>query len=227
MTGHLNNLTIEMEMNKPMQLFATDKMYGLIEQTRFATRQRLASITRFFCLLLLLPASLAHADNMTAIPRGSGFCTEDRMAEEDYCHEWALASAPSIRFVAEGYSDGIEYGFYKLQGNGHYEHIIRVYPVIRDSSRSGALFWGYAWDIHDIVLPGKDGRKEVEVLATFEHTIDEDYFQEVESPEWQKRIPAVLFIGRTTQPEIAQLPRPPRKFKPSTLNGLCSSAKRQ
>jgi hypothetical protein len=59
------------------------------------------------------------------------------------------------------------------------------------------LFWGYPWDIEDIAL-APDRSKGV-VLASFRHSIVDD--GEVDSPAWQLRVPAVLFVGTTTQPQ--------------------------
>lgn len=171
---------------------------------------------RLCSLLLLLLAQPAYSSGMSAVSEDEGFCgrSEDKSA---MCYEWALSASPSIRFIAYGYEDGIEYGFYNLQSDDRYEHILRVHPVVRDSSRSDALFWGYPWDIQDIVLSGDEGDKDV--LATFDHAIVDD--GEVYSPAWQKQIPAVLFVGRTTQPEMVVTPL---KFQPSALYDLRSAA---
>jgi hypothetical protein len=167
-------------------------------------------------LLLLLLVQPAYSSGMAVVSINQGFCgrTEDKSA---ICHEWMLSSSPSIRFVAYGYEDGVEYSFYNLLPDDSYEHILRVHPVIRDSSRNNAFFWGYPWDIQDIALPSSKSRKSI--LATFDHSIIDD--GEVYSPAWQKRIPAVLFIGRTTQPAMTVSPL---KFKSSTLHGLRSGA---
>ena len=162
--------------------------------------------------LLALLAQPAYSSEMVAISRDTGFCgqVEDKSA---ICYEWSLRSRQALRFVAYGYEDGIEYSFYTLSPDGKYEHVVRVHPVIRDSSRKDALFWGYPWDIRDIVISHK------RLLATFVHDLNDD--GEVSSPSWQKHVPAVLFIGRTTQPAmtVSQL-----RFKANTLDGIRSDA---
>ncbi|MBB1473256.1 hypothetical protein H5368_09440 [Luteimonas sp. MC1782] len=171
---------------------------------------------KFFGLLLLIFVPPADSSEMAAVSSDAGFCgrAEDKSA---MCYEWLLNSSPSIRFVAYGYEDGIEYSFYTLLPSDTYEHIIRVYPVIRDSSRNDALFWGYPWDIRDIAHSNGKGQKRF--LASFEHNLFDD--GEVHSPSWQRRVPAVLFIGRTTQPAMTV---PQLKFKASALSGLRTAA---
>lgn len=166
--------------------------------------------------LLLLLGNFADSSGMAAVPGETGFCgrLEDTSA---MCYEWAFSAHPRVRFVAYGYEDGIQYGFYSLNSEGTYEHILRIYPVIRDSSQKNGLFWGYPWDIQDIVLVGEEGQQKI--FATFEHHISDD--GDVCSPAWQAHVPAVLFIGRTTQPE-AKVPW--LDFMPSALHGLRSAA---
>jgi hypothetical protein len=83
--------------------------------------------------------------------------------------------------------------------SGQYQYLVRVYPVLRDPSKSESLYWAYPWDIEDIVLDRSGA-----LLATFTHDLVDD--GEATSPPWQKRIPAVLFEGRTTQPDM-KVPR--------------------
>ena len=167
-------------------------------------------------LLLALVAQPAYSSEMVAISSDTGFCgqTEDKSA---MCYEWSLKSRQALRFVAYGYEDGIEYSFYTLRPDGKYEHVVRVHPVIRDNSRKDALFWGYPWDIRDIVL--SRSKNQERLLATFAHDLNDD--GEVSSPSWQKRVPAVLFIGRTTQPAMTV---PQLRFKANTLDGIRSDA---
>ncbi|BCT93013.1 hypothetical protein LYSHEL_20360 [Lysobacter helvus] len=128
---------------------------------------------------------------MTAVPEGTGYCA----GKDGICHEWMLRSDPSLRFIAIGHEAGIEYAFHRKQANGGYRYLVRVHPVLRDASKHQTDFWGYPWDIHDIAV-GADGA----VLATFSHALVDD--GEVYSEAWQKRIPAVLFTGHTTQPHM-------------------------
>ncbi len=132
---------------------------------------------------------------MTAVPESSRYCA----GKASYCYEWALTTDPNVRFIAWGDEDGIEYTFHRRSKSGQYQYLLRVYPVMKDSSKSESLYWGYPWDIDDIVLDPSGA-----LLATFKHHIADD--GEATSQPWQKRIPAVLFRGHTTQPDI-KVPR--------------------
>jgi hypothetical protein len=148
---------------------------------------------------------------MSAVPPHFGFCVGK---DDAMCYEWTLTSDPSVRLVAYGYEDGIEYAFYRLK-NGVYKHLVRIYPVLQDSRYRDTYFWGYAWDIEDIVVASDKSS----IMATFKHSIVDD--GEAYSPSWQKRIPAVLFTGRTTQPDMKVSVS---EFKPSSLGALVSGA---
>ena len=155
----------------------------------------------FFC-------GAASATGMSPVPQHSGYCAGK---DDAICYEWTLTSDPSVRLVAYGYEDGVEYAFYRFK-SGTYTHLVRIYPVLRDPAHRDTYFWGYAWDIKDIAVAPKGA-----VMATFEHSIVDH--GEVYSPSWQKRVPAVLFTGKTTQPgmTVAVL-----QFKPSPLGTLVS-----
>lgn len=167
-------------------------------------------------LLLLLLAPSAYATGMTAVPITQGYC-EGRLDPASLCYEWALTADPSIRFVAIGYKGSIEYSFHRLSPHDTYEQVIRVYPVIRDGSRTGALFWGYPWDITDIAVPEK--KDQGQFLASFEHAVTGD--DDVQSAAWQKRVPVVLFSGQTTQRPMTVAPI---DFTPTTLQAMRSQA---
>ena len=160
-------------------------------------------------LALFLLCSAANAAGMSAIPQRTEFCVGK---DDAICYEWKLTSDPSIRLVAYGYEDGVEYSFYKLK-DGAYKHLVRVHPVLKDEAHRDTYFWGYAWDIEDIVL-APNGKA---FMATFEHSLIDD--GEVYSPTWQKQVPAILFTGRTTQ---AGAKVPLLQFEPSSLKSLVS-----
>lgn len=102
------------------------------------------------------------------------------------------------------------YSFYRRSSTEAYRHIVRVFPVLLDSSRADSLFWGYPWDIEDLV-PDEAG----DMLATFEHDL---IYDGVDYPRpWQRRMPAVLFAGRTTQPQLTVSALP---FEPAALSAL-------
>lgn len=166
--------------------------------------QALLSLGLFFC-------GVASAAGMSAIPQQSGFCTDK---DDAICYEWTLASDPDVRVIAYGYEDGVEYAFYRLE-HGVYRHLVRIHPVLQDPARRDTYFWGYPWDIRDIAI-APDKRS---AMATFKHSLIDD--GEVYSPSWQRRIPAVLFIGKTTQPDIKV---PVLQFKPVALDTLVSGA---
>jgi hypothetical protein len=159
-------------------------------------------------LLLTVCCATSHAAGMTAVPEGARHC----FGKASYCYEWALTSDPSIRFIAWGDEDGIEYTFHRKSKSGEYQYLVRIQPVLQDSTRSESLYWGYPWDIQDIAVAPNGA-----VLATFKHDLTDD--GEVYSQPWQKRIPAVLFIGHTTQPDIKV---PKLRFRAITLPSLQS-----
>jgi hypothetical protein len=142
-------------------------------------------------LFLAFYSASSFAAGMIAVPKSSRYC----YGKASYCYEWALTTDPNIRFIAWGDEDGIEYTFHRKNKSGQYQYLVRVYPVLRDSSKSKDLYWGYPWDIDDIALDPSGA-----LLATFEHNLVDD--GEASSQSWQKRIPAVLFHGHTTQPDL-------------------------
>ena len=156
----------------------------------------------------------ATAIGMVPIPRDQGFCRTD---QSHYCYEWKLQSDPRQRLVARGDEDGVEYTFQALDARGRHGRPVRIHPVIQDAEHQGRLFWGYAWDIRDIALAA-DGRS---LLASFTHTLVAG--SNVETPHGQQRIPAVLFSGRTTQPDMTVQPT---DFAPSGLAALRTEASR-
>jgi len=159
-------------------------------------------------VVLLVAASAASAAEMAAVPQDAGFCAH----MDGICYEWQLTSDPAVRLVAHGYEDGVEYSFYKKVRRS-YRHLVRIYPALRDDAYNNTLFWGYPWDIQDIaVVPDAKGKA---FLATFDHSIVDD--GEVYSPAWQKRIPVVLFVGRTTQPNMKVPLLPFQAIRLSTL----------
>ena len=155
----------------------------------------------------------AAAIGMVPIPRDQGFCRTD---QSHYCYEWKLPSDPRQRLVARGDEDGIEYAFRSVDGRGRYTQALRIHPVIRDARYEGQLFWGYAWDIRDLALAA-DGRS---LLASFTHSVVDG--SNVETPRGQQRIPAVLFSGHATQPDMTV---PAAAFAPIGLATLRARAR--
>ena len=149
---------------------------------------------KFLAVLTLLPVA-APAAEMSRIEKDAGYCAE---SSETYCFEWRINSLGDLYFIANGDEDSIEYAFYAREESG-YLKLLDILPVLEDPSRPGQLFWGYPWDIADIKLTPAGER--VAFLGTFDHqlsTVDEDGARVRLSNR-----PAILFVGRTTQPEAS------------------------
>lgn len=147
---------------------------------------------------------------MVAVPERDRTCA----GGAGMCHEWTLTADPAIRFVAYGFEDGIDYSFFRRSESGMYRHLVRIHPLLRDASRPDSLFWGYPWDVEDLALaPSGD------LLVTFGHDVLDDGVV----AEWpgQRRTPAVLFVGRTTQPQFSH---PLLDFAPASLPALRADA---
>ena len=156
----------------------------------------------------------ATAIGMTPIPRDQGFCRTD---QSHYCYEWKLIADPRQRLGARGDEDGVEYTFRAVDARGRHGRPVRIHPVIEDAEHPGLLFWGYAWDIRDIALAA-DGQS---LLASFTHTLVDG--SNVETPRGQRRIPAVLFSGHPTQPDMTVRPT---AFAPSGFTALRATARK-
>ena len=143
--------------------------------------------------LVLLASGTVHAGGMTVVPREDGYC---HTRTESYCFEWKLVGDPTVRFIARGDEDVIDYSFFRVGTKGQYKQLVSVHPVLKDNSRPGQLFWAYPWDIADIALA--PGKRQPVLLATYEHslTVTDGEGETISSAH----LPAVLFIGRTTQP---------------------------
>ena len=157
---------------------------------------------------LLLSASTSAAE-MTRVERDAGYCAGN---EETYCFEWIIPSLGNLRFIAHGDEDVIEYGFYQIGVNG-YCILSNVLPVLEDASRPGQLFWGYPWDIADIKLTHSGERAAL--LGTFNHQLTSTDDDGVSINLSGKR--AVLFVGRTTQPEAPVAPLQFEAVAPSEM----------
>ncbi len=154
--------------------------------------------------------------NMTKVGKADGFCAR---RDEGICAEWRFTRAPQLRLVADGDEDGMEYVFYRRDPLGRYSYLLRVYPAMRDAARPGQLFWGYTWDITDIVLESGEG--PVRVQASFSHAVED--FGPIENQPWQKQVPVVLFVGTATQPDMTV---EAQDFQVSALPDLINEARR-
>ena len=168
-------------------------------------------LKNYLAILLATLSFSASAEGMTPVPESERYC----LNRTTYCYEWQLVSNPAIRLVAWGDEDGIDYSFFRRSTTKQYERLVRVLPVLQDSSRPGGLFWAYPWDMKDIAVD-----KAGNLQATFAHDLIDD--SDVDSPANQTRLPAVLFLGRTTQPDVS-VKHP--KFRSFKLKTLLESAK--
>ena len=183
----------------------------VLSSLRWRTCLSAIAATASLCWTQTAPA---QPGGMAPVAKEHGYC---RRANEAMCYEWKLMADPRQRLVAHGDEDGIEYAFYTLDANRRYVLPVRIHPAIKDPDSSETLFWGYAWDIHDIAL-GPDGRS---IMSTFNHQVMDD--GNVSTPSGQRRIPVVLFTGRATQREQTV---PLLTFAPMSVRALRADARR-
>jgi hypothetical protein len=130
---------------------------------------------------------------MVAVPKEEAYCRQS----DAYCYEWKVDDEPSLRLVATGYEDGGGFYFCRRSPKGDYRLLFAVYPAMEDARYPGLNFWGYPWDINDVVLSRKGSAMQIRVA--FGHApSDEDRWV----PPTQRLVPYVLFRGVTTQPDI-------------------------
>lgn len=113
--------------------------------------------------------------------------TKDFVLEYDY--KWFIDldndKIPEI-VKAQGESEGINYGLYKLDFSKPNDALLFYFnPVIEYKNE---FFWGYPWEIKDIVL------KHKLIKFTLDHTIVRD--GEIIRPKWQKVFPVLIFKGK-------------------------------
>ena len=129
--------------------------------------------------------------------------------------EWKIVGIPNVRYVASGYEDGIDYSLYEITEAGEYKLLLRVNPLVVDEN--GNNWWGYPWITTDIVLA--DLENGVEFFATFEHDIIRD--EVISIPDWQKRLPIILFRGHKGDWNVEQSQY---VFEPYSLEELLTHA---
>ncbi len=99
-------------------------------------------------------------------------------------------------FSATGYSDGIDYCFIDQDLKTGKDSILFYFnPVILDSDNE---YWGYPWDIKDILVKLENG--QVKVKCSLDHDIKRD--GEITRPNSQSQFPVICFTGKSTQPNI-------------------------
>lgn len=124
-------------------------------------------------------------------------------------YEWQIPSLPNIRYIASGYEDGIDYAFYLRNDDGTDELLLHVNPIVVDEN--GMYWWGYPWITTGIVL--EESGDSIEIRASFNHTIVREGVHSV--PDWQKRLPVVLFEGKT-----GKIPQPDLEYESFSLAEL-------
>ena len=113
-------------------------------------------------------------------------------------YEWKFRSDPSLRYIASGYEDGIDYSIARVDKNGKLNILVKVNPIVKD--KNGKYWWGYPWSTIDIPTQIQSG--ELYLYAYFEHKVERDGIISV--PEWQKAIPVILLDGEYGKWNIEQ-----------------------
>jgi len=122
------------------------------------------------------------------------------LCKPDGCiyYEWKFKSDPTLRYIASGYEDGIDYSIGRVNKFGKLELLLRVNPVIKDNT--GKYWWGYPWSTHDIPVQVKNGK--IYLFAYFKHKILRD--GNISVLEWQKIMPVLLLNGEYGKWNIKQ-----------------------
>ncbi|WGL18332.1 hypothetical protein PVT68_08560 [Microbulbifer bruguierae] len=113
-------------------------------------------------------------------------------------HEWYFESDPSLRYIAVGYEDGIDYSLERVGKDGKLNLLLKVNPIVKDSNNK--FWWGYPWSTKDILIQKTDGK--IYLYASFEHCIERD--GNIIVPEWQATMPALLLSGEYGKWNLAQ-----------------------
>lgn len=152
---------------------------------------------------------------MQRVPDKLAKCAEQ---QDGYCYEWRFVREPSLRLVAEGYEDGGSWTLFRVDARGRYQRLLDVQPALRDDSRPGAVFWGYAWDVTDAVaVRGAAGlRLSLSFQAAALNAADRL------PSAGQKQLPHLLLRGTTTQPDIVI--REPLRFEALSVNAARARA---
>lgn len=107
----------------------------------------------------------------------------------------------NLRFSrCTGYSDGTDHIFVDQDlENGVDKDICYFNPVIIDPSEKKKYFWGYFWDITDLMVEYENTPRKI--LCSINHDINRSDSEIIE-PEWQKCLPVICFSGKSTQPSM-------------------------
>lgn len=97
-------------------------------------------------------------------------------------------------FSATGYEDGIDYAVFDQNiSSGKDKLLFYLNPVIIEN---GEYFWGYAWDIEDVILKSDAGN--IYLKSAFSNDIKRD----ITTPDSIFSMPIIFFNGHSTQPDI-------------------------
>lgn len=123
--------------------------------------------------------------------------------ESDYDRKWFinLDDDPEPEIVsASGFEDGIDYSIYDQNlVKGTDVLLFRFNPVLIDTSNTQKeYYWGYPWDVTNIMVKAEGG--SVRIRCSLNHDIER--YGAIDIPTWQKKLPAIFFVGKTTQPDI-------------------------
>ena len=101
-------------------------------------------------------------------------------------------SIPEI-FRAQGYSDGIDYYFTKLNATINDEDVLFYFnPIIKKTEHDqNKYFWGHPWRLKSIFL--QKGNSNLKILSALNHNIIKD--SEIHYPEDHTCFPIIVFDG--------------------------------
>jgi hypothetical protein len=117
-------------------------------------------------------------------------------------------------FSATGFEDGVDYAFYDQDPKtGFLELLFYFDPIIIEN---GKHFWGYPWDIKDIIVKKEAGN--IYLRSSIDHDIVRDDADLALPADTTKKFPAICFSGHSTQPfiKVGEI----RKIKWRTIDQL-------
>lgn len=136
---------------------------------------------------------------------------------EDECYEWRFRGVLNIRLVTEGYEDGTNDTFYRIDADGTYIPIVDVMVVVHVSAKQ------YTWEWNELTdMPVELSATGPVVWAAFDPAIDDSDGQNCH-PASQKRVAAVLFHG--TSKVESSLPLGNYAFHRVSLDALAAQSR--
>jgi hypothetical protein len=122
---------------------------------------------------------------------------EKYCVDYDYFFFVNIDSDPEPEIVsASGFSDGINYCFIDQDlASGKNSVLFYFTPVILESDIE---YWGYLWDIKDLLLKLENG--QLRVKCSLDHKVERN--GEIIRPDSQSQLPVICFSGESTQPNV-------------------------